>query len=205
MIENNDSQLSIKTPTINMREEVDSLNQRAWSLSERHPERAVEIAENAGVMSASLKIPYRKGMADSGKALGKSFITLELFESALPHLLDALMLYQRLELVPERTYVMYLIGKLYLDAGDLESARRYLHPAAPLARSLNNLEVEQEILTALGYLYSRSGDNSQSIAYLKQVIDLGENARTLIVAEAYALLCEVTLKLNEPKLALDYG
>ena len=205
MTENKDSQLSIKTPTINMNEEVDSLNQRAWSLSERHPERAVEIAENAGVMSASLKVPYRKGMADSGKALGKSYITLKLFESALPHLLDALMLYQRLELPPERTYVMYLIGTLYLSAGDLESARRYLHPAAPLAQSIENIEVEQEILIALGQLYCRSGDHTQATAYLKQVIKLAVNARTLVVAEAYALLCEVSLKLDDTKLALEYG
>lgn len=205
MPEDTNSQLSLKTPTINMHEEIDSLNMRAWSMSERDAERAVEIAENAGLMSSTLKVPYRKGIADSSKALGRAYIVLNLFESALTHLLDALVMYQRLELLRDRAYVMYLIGKLYLDLGDMESARRYLHPAAPIASSLDDHVVEQEILTALGRLYYFTGDNAQATAYLKQVVSLGEKSASMVAAEALSLLSEVTFKQDDVKLALEYG
>ena len=165
-------------------EKVDLLNEKAMNLVAI--DRAAAIDLGTATLQIAERLGYEKGKAYSLGITGYALYFISDFSEALPRLLDALALFEKIDDPYGKGLVLSAMGGLYISLGDYERALSCSLESLTLSRATGSELEEAWCLNGLGTGYFEIGDDTQALKYyqegLKVFREIGDHvgeARTL--------------------------
>ncbi|OMJ68174.1 hypothetical protein SteCoe_34450 [Stentor coeruleus] len=145
--------------------------------------------------------------------LGESYLSKEYYEQALDHLTSALKLNGNLfnsvqEAKPFHTHILTLLGKCYMEAGNIEDASNLLEKALKMNKSLlgdDNLS-HAPILTALSKVQTKQKAYAKALDSMTSVWELYEGHYGMkheAMIEVYAEMAEIYHQQNDVNNSID--
>ncbi len=156
---------------MDLQQQIDSLNEEAWSLKDRDPERSRVLCEQVRRL-ASGESPYEDGLADS--RLLQSILEWDRsnYQEALSLALEAQAVFKRTNNLPRQAAALshlagihFFLGE-YLHAVDLGSA------AIKLAEESGERGLQADLLNDTGYIYAHMGRFSDALPHLLRSLEM---------------------------------
>lgn len=163
-----------------LRDEIDALNDRAWSLRNNHVEQARALLEEARELSTTGEFaasPYHKGLIRSLTGLGYIHRISGDLNKAMVCLTEARQLSDATGLLGSIVFVN--LGSLYTLLGDLLQGLQAYEKGLAAARQSADSRYETEALMGIANVYAMRTDFPEAIAYVKQSLELSINTRNL--------------------------
>lgn len=161
------------------------LNDIAYSLRNKNPDKAIELSTEAANISNNLS--FKEG-------IGRAFLTIGWCEflknnnkKSLEDSNAALKIFSELKDNENLAYVYNNLGNIYNSMGDFDKALEYYEKGLSLHRSKSNSKGESHTLNNIGLVYYRKGDYPNalkhhlfSLAIKQQLNDKSGEATSLI-------------------------
>ncbi len=149
---------------------VDLLNELAWEIGFRDPDRVLEAASEAGEIARELAYPRGQAWANMNQAFLHYYVAD--YESALQRAGEALETFEELGDLDGVGNVLAGYGHLNWSLGDYEAALEALHRSVSTFRASANPGRRAWSLNALGGVYEAIGDLDKSLECHLESLDL---------------------------------
>lgn len=166
-------------------ERANLLNDLAYSLRNKNPDKAIEIATEAANLSKSLS--FKQGIGRSHLTIGWCEFLKNNNKKSLEESNTALKIFRELKDNENLAYVYNSLGNIYNSMGDFDKALEYYNQGLGLHRNTSNSRGESHTLNNIGLVYYRKGDYSNalkhhlfSLAIKQQLKDKSGEATSLI-------------------------
>jgi signal transduction histidine kinase len=187
-------------------QKIDAMNALAWELAYVEPLQAIHLSETAHELASQEQTPYQKGIAESLRNLGNSYVRLGKYQLALKHSFQALSLFEVIESPRGTADIRYVIGLTYRDLGHYFEALDYALGALQIYENLEDLAGQARALNIIGLVYHSTDDSYKALAYFLKSLQIyrkidhrqGQGDVLNNISEAYCYL-------GDPSSALMYG
>lgn len=161
------------------------LNDIAYSLRNKNPDKAIELATEAANISKSFS--FKEGTGRSYLTIGWCEFLKNNNKKSLEDSNAALKIFRELKDNENLAYVYNNLGNIYNSMGDFDKALEYYNKGLGLHRDTSNSRGESHTLNNIGLVYYRKGDYSNalkhhlfSLAIKQQLNDKSGEATSLI-------------------------
>ncbi len=137
-----------------------------------NPKEALRLAQEAHELS--LKLDYKKGIAESLMMIGHACRTLSNYGESMPGLMKALDIYNSLCDEDGQMRVLNLLGISYFYFARYEQALENFKKSLGLAEKLQNKRLEASILNNIGEIYRELGKPKDSLDYYFSALKISE-------------------------------
>lgn len=194
-------------------EQVDWLNDEAWSLLHSDPQRSRSLAENATQLAGTGEVPYQYGLAYS--LMIRSILAWDQseYQEALDLALRAAILFDVLGERGKQAYTVNHIAGIHYFLGNSSLALEMGYRAQRLAEMSGDSYLLASVLNDTGYMLLHLGDRQVALAQLERSLAMhrqlnykhGEAQALDSIGKAYFLLgdFEKALAYEQQSLALD--
>jgi signal transduction histidine kinase/tetratricopeptide (TPR) repeat protein len=168
----------IEPPSIETAEEtavlttqINQINSEAWLILKDDREYARALSQQAADLSSSgpfVQTPYKRGLAESLRTLGRINMFSGNYEQSLSQALEALGILEEEQLPHLMGEVIYTIATCYLTLGNLSTSLDYYLKQLEICERIGDREGYATALIGLGNLYSDMNDYASSLAYTEQ-------------------------------------
>ena len=159
------------------RERVDALNQLAWTVVTRDPQRALRLSDEAHVLASEGGAGiYAQGAARSLFNRGRIFYQLSRLDEAqasLEEVLGWLERYEGGERLAARVHMG--MGLIRWRLGDYGVALQYLMQALEMVRELEDRPNEAQVLSNMGIIYGVTGEYEHALDVCRQALAIYED------------------------------
>jgi signal transduction histidine kinase len=153
-----------------IREKIDELNRQAWDTRMNDSPKSFELSKESIALARS--IDYQKGLAHGLKSLAFCLVRVAKNEEALPHLSEALSLFELLDDLAGQAVVNGLLAITQRNAGDLVASLKLSFKALELSHKISFREHEGTELYFIGVTYKQLGNFEKALDYLYQSLHI---------------------------------
>lgn len=154
---------------VDAHKKIDILNSLAWMLSDTDLKRAYELSETAYDLASSLEedgSSNQIGMAYSLRTMGYLNQRFGNYDLGLAQLLDALAIFEPLDLYDGLADVFDGIAGIYGQIGNLPEALTYMYKQLDAAKSIGDKKRIANANNNLAHVYTETGDYERAIETL---------------------------------------
>ncbi len=185
---------------------VDRLNDEAWTLLHKEPERSRSLADEAYALATETEPIYTLGAADS--LLVQSILEWDRseYKPALTHALKALAWFEAGEARCKQAYTLNHIAGIHYFLGNASSALEAGAVALQLVEDCGNTELLASILNDTSYMMLHLGSPQNALEQLQRSLEMHRELGALH-GEAQALdsIGKAYLLLGDTQKALEYA
>ena len=161
---------------------IDRLNSEAWDIHITQPTRALELSNEAKLLSEEFS--YQRGLAYALRNMGVSNRYLSNLETALSLSLQALDMFIQLGEKSGEAQAYVSIGAIYYYMGDYDRGLDYFLKGLHHGEEINNKAVLAAAYNGAGYIYSVLGDNKKGLDFLHRSLSLSKQLKNFNLESA---------------------
>src|SRR4030095_969680 len=154
-----------------IREKIDELNSQAWDTRMNDSPKSFELSKESIALARS--IDYQKGLAHGLKSLAFCLVRVAKNEEALPHLSEALSLFELLDDLEGQAVVNGLLAITQRNGGDLIASLKLSYKALELSHRIGfredkNFLFQSYPINIIGSIYFENGDYTKALEYFEE-------------------------------------
>jgi transcriptional regulator with GAF, ATPase, and Fis domain len=145
-------------------QEIDALNEKAWSINRTDARKSFDLAKQA--LKASEESNYTIGRTHAIAAIGASNVWMSNYDEALTYLYEARKLLKSDGNKPKEAQVVYQIFCCFYFLNDFDKAIEYAHEMLQLAIENRDDNAKANAYNGIGTIYYTIGDSKKAIEFL---------------------------------------
>ena len=183
--------------------EIDQLNQQAWTIRVSDSVTAQQLSEQA--LEMAKETVYAKGKAEGLRTLGFCFIRLSKHQQADDCLKEALALFESLNDLKGQSTVYEYFGIIQRSLGNLGLSLELLLKSTELSQQTNFVEAETTTLYQVGVTYKQLGNYEKALEYLYKSLSLAQSINfSLMTGYAINVIGSIYFEIADYTQALEY-
>ncbi len=186
-----------------LQKKVDELNQQAWDTRMNNSPKSFDLSKESIVLARSLD--YQKGLAHGLKSLAFCLVRVAKNEEALPHLNEALSLFELLDDLEGQAVVNGLLAIIQRNQGDAVASLKLSYKALELSHRIGFREHEGTELYFIGVTYKQLGNFEKALDYLYQSLHIfREDENRLFQSYPINIIGSIYFENGDYTKALEY-
>ncbi|HLP12959.1 MAG TPA: GAF domain-containing protein, partial [Flavobacteriales bacterium] len=145
-------------------QEIDALNEQAWSINRTDARKSFELAQQA--LKASEESNYTNGRTHAIAAIGASNVWMSNYDEALTYLFEARKLLKTEGNKIKEAQVVYQIFCCFFFLNDYDKAIEYAHEILQLATENRDDNAKANAYNGIGTIYYTIGESKKAIEFL---------------------------------------
>jgi diguanylate cyclase (GGDEF)-like protein len=181
---------------------VDALNELSWAVRQKEPQRSLELATEARARARELA--YQEGLGWALRTSGHAHYRLAEYAAALADSLEALAIFEHLELAAGRASAAGGVGMAYTRLADYKLGLRYHRESLRIRREMGDSVGEGASLNNLGVILFELADYPAALEHYLASLDIWKRLEHRDgVGHAFNNLGEVYEKMGDLDRALE--
>jgi two-component system, NtrC family, sensor kinase len=186
-----------------LQKKVDELNQQAWDTRMNNSPKSFDLSKESVALARS--IDYQKGLAHGLKSLAFCLVRIAKNEEALPHLNEALSLFELLDDLEGQAVVNGLLAIIQRNQGDAVASLKLSYKALDLSHRIGFREHEGTELYFIGVTYKQLGNFEKALDYLYQSLQIfREDENSLFQSYPINVIGSIYFENGDYTKALEY-
>lgn len=152
-------------------EQVDALNRQAWAVLIEDPQQALALCERARRLASDGDLaaaPYKKGVAESLRTIGRAHLYNGHYELALSSALEALSVVEEIQYDALLPRILNTLGSSCHMLGDLSEGLTYYLRQLQVSEEMADREGRATALLGIGTVHSDSQKHETALDYFEQ-------------------------------------
>ena len=186
-----------------LQKKVDEFNQQAWDTRMNNSPKSFDLSKESVALARS--IDYQKGLAHGLKSLAFCLVRVAKNEEALPHLDEALSLFELLDDLEGQAVVNGLLAIIQRNQGDAVASLKLSYKALDLSHRIGFREHEGTELYFIGVTYKQLGNFEKALDYLYQSLQIfREDENSLFQSYPINVIGSIYFENGDYTKALEY-